>query len=383
MSLVLLLSSALAGPPALDALHDVPGDDRDEAETSADLTGLDAPDIDNEIINGLPATADDFPAAGGLLADGTVGVFGSELDATIFMCSSTLIAPDVVLTAAHCVDVAFLEAQTGGLATIEEIQYVWSGEADLSRFGLSPTPPPLPDDAAIGWDWPSYPDFVGAMGVQIGLAENHDIALIFLEEPVLDVPYAYLPTPEEDAQLVEGAPVTIVGWGNQEPVAPGSQPQPGKVAVKMQAESVIGPVGPTEFQVGPAFEDGRKCQGDSGGPTFQEVETDSAVAWRVIGVTSHAWDETLCERTGGVDTRVSAYRDWIDQEMRSRCADGSRSWCEVEGIIPPPPPIERDGLVDDEIAEAGGCACSSSTVPGLVWLPLAGLAGILIRRCRR
>ena len=53
---------------------------------------------------------------------------------------------------------------------------------------------------------------------------------------------------------------------------------------------------------------------------------------RIVGVTSHAYDTTDCWETGGVDTRVAAYLDWIDEEMRDACESGVREWCEQEGI---------------------------------------------------
>ena len=90
---------------------------------------------------------------------------------------------------------------------------------------------------------------------------------------------------------------------------------------------------------------------------------------RLVGVTSHAYDETDCAAKGGVDTRVDHYLTWIDEQMRSRCEDGTRVWCEVEGIIPPP--TEEEGK--------GGCGCASAPNPtsaglwGLLALALVGL----------
>ena len=57
-----------------------------------------------------------------------------------------------------------------------------------------------------------------------------------------------------------------------------------------------------DFQVGGDASTSRKCHGDSGGPTYMKVQTQSAEKWRVVGITSHAYDESDCQK-GGVDTR--------------------------------------------------------------------------------
>ena len=54
-----------------------------------------------------------------------------------------------------------------------------------------------------------------------------------------------------------------------------------------------------------------------------------------IGVTSHAYDETDCFETGGVDTRVDYYLEWIENEMTSRCTAETRAWCDTPGIVTP------------------------------------------------
>jgi len=66
------------------------------------------------------------------------------------------------------------------------------------------------------------------------------------------------------------------------------------------------------------------------------VETGSATKERVVGVTSHSWDSTDCASVGGVETRVDHYLDWIDDEMGDACAEGTRTWCDEPGILPPP-----------------------------------------------
>jgi hypothetical protein len=335
------------------------------------------------IINGGVATTDDWPMTGGLLmgASATVPGFG-DVSARALMCSSTLIAPDVVLTAAHCVDIqglADIAGQSGyPIENLRDLEFAWSRQEELYEWDLLDSavngPQPWPDDAVFSVGTVHHPDFDLAT-LQVGLAKNFDIALVFLAEPVLDVPFALLPTEEEADQVAVGAPVTIVGWGQQQQDA-----VPGTVGIKMMAQSTIDEVARFEFQVGKEYESGRKCHGDSGGPTFLEVETSSAEAVRVVGVTSHAYDTTDCRVTGGVDTRVDFYLEWIDAEMHAACDDGTRVWCDEPGIISPP---DEDGLYAWEIPAAGeeeqakGCGCNSGSPSG--W----ALVGVLLLYFRR
>lgn len=340
---------------------------------------------DPKIINGTEASEEDYPMSGAIIIDAflDLGSYGSG-QLKMVLCSSTLIAPDVVMMAAHCVDETTL---TSGMGTVEDMELRWTRQADLSDWDGSQYDNSWPDDAAAAWDWVGHPDFdIYRFGM--GISENSDIALLFLEEP-LDTPYAYLPSVEETDQLAEGDEVVIVGWGQQVATSGYQQPPPGTYAIKQMGTSWVGELGDAEFQVGPNTEDPRKCHGDSGGPTFKNISTTSAEAMRVIGVTSHSYDMTDCEETGGVDTRVIAYLDWIDAEMRERCEDGSRAWCETEGIIPPPAAPDSGGdtgaLVDDEGEKIGigqGCACNGTASPASMGGLLAGL-GLLLRRARR
>ena len=62
---------------------------------------------------------------------------------------------------------------------------------------------------------------------------------------------------------------------------------------------------------------------------------ESADGLRLVGVTSHAYDMTDCNQTGGVDTRVQFYRDWIESKMVAGCENGVRVWCDEAGILEP------------------------------------------------
>jgi hypothetical protein len=296
--------------------------------------------VSPKIINGANATGEEFPAAGAVLVEYSGGV--------ALQCSSSLIAPDVVILAAHCVDPTVV-----GVETFDAVG--WSREPDLTAFQQGTA---WPDDVVMGSDW-TVPSDWDIAALQMGLALNHDVGLLFLEEPILDVPLAWLPTEAEAAQIAEGSPVSIVGWGMDDAEDQASY------GVEHFGDSTIDALSDYEFQVGAATDAVRKCHGDSGGPTFMKVESDASVPTRMIGVTSHTWDETDCLETGGVDTRVDYYLDWIDEQMSARCDDGTRAWCDLPGVLPPPVPHSDAELLED-LALVGCATAGSRAGLGLV-----------------
>lgn len=366
-----LSGAALAGEPSA-------------FEAATPSAGANTPTV-SAIINGEDATIDDYPMTGGMMMDADLNFQGKDYEIRMFVCSSTLIAPDVVLLAAHCLDdYAF----TYGFGTIENKDIRWTRQADLSAHDGSAVNE-WPSDAIVAWDWVTHESF-DLQKLQTGIATNYDIALIFLDQAVTDVPHAYLITEEEAAQLAVGTEVAVVGWGQQiASESPFDPPEPGTYAYKQQGMSAIAELGEAEFKVGELETDVRKCHGDSGGPSFAWVETDLKESMRVVGVTSHAYDQTDCKETGGVDTRVDFYLGWIDAEMRARCEDGTRVWCDEPGLVPvPAKEPEDDGGEDidgDEEEKGGRLTCSTSTAPasrGLGMLAALGLAGLMVRRRR-
>jgi MYXO-CTERM domain-containing protein len=100
----------------------------------------------------------------------------------------------------------------------------------------------------------------------------------------------------------------------------------------------------------------------------------------VIGVTSHAYSAEEDCYLGGVDTRVDAYLDWIEEAMIAACDDGTRSWCDEPGI---PDPGAAAGDDDDDDGGDGCQDCSSEIAggdAGLAALPLLLLLGLRRRR---
>ncbi len=350
--------------------------DRDVVPSEADVAS-------DPIINGEDAAREDWPQTGVMLMDATIESDWGDADVRMMVCSSTLIAPDVVLLAAHCLDG---DAFTYGYGTLDIHEVRWSREEDLSDYDGSDANIDWPDDSVPAIDWVGHDDF-DLFQLQTGVAVNYDIALIFLETPITDVAFAYLPTVDETDQIVEGAEVTVVGWGQQVATSGWDPPPAGSYGIKQMGASTIADIGEAEFQVGATESSVRKCHGDSGGPTFMDIDTASSVATRLIGVTSHAYDESDCDRKGGVDTRVMYYRDWIEEQMVARCEDGTRVWCDESGI--PTPPIatvddeddDKAGNVgDDEGVSLNACACNASG-PGAAWLlAVAGAAALRRRR---
>ena len=347
------IAVSLANPPIV----------QDDLAPSADGR----PTID-KIINGQSATPDDFPSTGGMLMSGIIFDYPFQS----FVCSSTLIAPDVVLLAAHCLDDA---AFTFGFGEVEDKQVYWTRSADLTSWDGQTTDPPLPNDTIEAVDWTLHEEF-DMQSLSMGLANNKDIALLFLSEAVLDIEPAYLPTASEGSALQTGDSVYVVGWGQQSATGWNEQPPAGSYGIKQQGESFIAEINEYEFKVGDAQSDVRKCHGDSGGPSFW----DSGSGLLLIGVTSHAYDESDCFETGGVDTRVDYYLNWINEEMTARCSDGTRVWCEEPGILPYGYFQDESDLDEDEPTEEDGkiLGCSA-TAFSLVWY-IPFVSAVIIRR---
>jgi secreted trypsin-like serine protease len=330
------------------------------------------------IINGTACAEGEEPTTVGILVDMKLqsSFFGTVAVRTL-ICTGTLIAPDTVLAAAHCVDEATLSSMAGVPATVKDPKFSITFQRDLTNIveaAGSMGDVPFPADAIAVKKAIANPDFTLDVAAA-GPSKTNDTAVLFLERTA-DVAPEVVVTKEEAAQLSVGTKVKVAGYGQQTVTSQFQQPPPGTVGIQMCAETTINELGTHEMQVGSDSSSGRKCHGDSGGPTFATVETATNNKRRVVGITSHSYDQTDCNK-GGVDVRVDAYLDWLDTRMTEACNDGTRVWCDVPGVVPPefwePKPVDPGSAGDTP----NGCGCDAAGQVGLL-----GLAALLQRRRR-
>jgi len=222
------------------------------------------------IIGGVAAAIGDFPT--------TVAISNGGL------CTGTLIAPDIVLTAAHCITPSLLGAGSQEQVT-SQTQVIFDADSVFNGSGR----------AIQAAETIPHPNFsVNALG-------NDDIGLIRLQTPVTD----RTPTPinrfRDDAKA--GLVVTQVGYGATQV---GGQQAGRLFAIDAKATTSCASFGTSDVNLLCFSQtDGQgKCQGDSGGPSFATINGIE----RVVGVTSFG-DQTCAQF--GADTRVDAELDFL------------------------------------------------------------------------
>jgi hypothetical protein len=269
---------------------------------------------------------------------GSVALYAADAGATgDFFCSGTLVAPDAVVTCAHCVD-RLREYQ----AANNEVSVLFGTRA---RGGI--------DEFAHVIASVQHPDWVPN---RVSYSEDgSDIAVLQLDRAIDDVdPVPMYAGPVDDAWT--GQELDFVGWGATNAAQVDS-------GVKRHVRIPVTGVDDLFVIHGAAGSGLNTCFGDSGGSVFRTFDDGLT---RLVAIPSvifrHSEDPDICVDGWGWDLRVDARLSFITDSIAS---------FDVDTDVPPD--------TDVEVAGPHGCGCDGT--PGTpTWIWLGG--GFLARRRR-
>lgn len=267
------------------------------------LGGCVAPELEDARVTERAVIGGSVTSAGAFAATGALLLPAQQGGGMQFSCTATLIAPDVVLTAAHCVKAQGPYPMPVPSFTLKHDATAVSA-ADIIA-GVSATP--HPQFAFVGSSTPS---------------QAYDIAIVKLSAPVPGVTPAKLVRPIDATMVTTGAAIDIVGYGL---TSSGGN----DYGVKHDASTTITQAATYEFIVGGSTQP-KNCQGDSGGPAFQNLGGTP----RIVGVVSRsaAQQVTDCSK-GGIDTRVDPYLSWIHSQVTNiPCGSGLSEACATTDV---------------------------------------------------
>ncbi len=253
------------------------------------------------------------------------------------LCTGTLLAADLVLTAAHCIEAHPVE--------------VVIGSVDLAR--------PDGERRTVKWSR-AYPSWL----------DQYDVGVIMLENPVFAKPRAIVQDCAIGDRFAAGASVQLVGFGLTTAAGTGDNTRLHQATVPVIDASctddpscapAVAPDG--EFTAGGQGTDA--CFGDSGGPVYLETPTGTGL----IGVVSRGLTSfTQPCGEGGVYVRADADKvvAWIE---------------EVSGRKLTRVPCDLPADAADPVPEEAGCNVAGAG-PGSLAACVAALGLCCLRRRR-
>jgi secreted trypsin-like serine protease len=224
------------------------------------------------IVGGDPSEPSEFMGTGMIVSRGRL------------VCTATLIARDVGLTAAHCLK---------------------APEFGTLGFTLDP-------DASDGTEnvlpiqfTHMHPDFDGRVDPYVDLSVRNDIGVFILKTPLENAPYESIDEVGSDTTLDVGNTLSMCGYGWPSYTS-------GSFGLKRDADVLVDRTDDYEFSTAPA--NPQPCNGDSGAPLF----LDTPSGRRIVGVVSRAMGRSEMCDTGAIITRVAPYAVWINGAAADR-----------------------------------------------------------------
>jgi secreted trypsin-like serine protease len=240
------------------------------------------------VIGGTPVAQGGFPYA--------AYIYATTTDTAFQACTGTVIAPTIILTAAHCV---FF----GGALLSPGVFSVQTGSVTRSMT----TPPVPPNVVAVRPD-PYYNP----------ATFQNDAAILVLNAPT-SAPAVPLATTASTALYAPGTVVSYAGWGEtiaDDASSAAPQLQTGTVSILPNAtcQSAVEFHPGVTLCVGGAGYRPATCHGDSGGPLIANTATGAVQ----IGIVSYS--ATSCGIAPDYFTRVAAVQSWVASAIAGTAA---------------------------------------------------------------
>lgn len=242
------------------------------------------------IIGGSDASLGEYPWMAAL--------YSGSNPASSQYCGGSLVAPTIVVTAAHCMSLTGFGALGAVDETLLDGGNVLLGQTALNGAG---------GERIAVVRYHIHPQYNGE------LETDHDVAILELATASTQTPIAWA-RPSDAARYAPGVTSTIIGWGVTDNGATSNKLKEATVPIVSDAtcdEAYDGAINPpTQLCAGFLGTGGvDTCQGDSGGPL---MVPKTGGGFLLAGITS--WGQGCAEPDfPGVYTEVASVSDFIDQ----------------------------------------------------------------------
>lgn len=252
------------------------------------------------IVGGAPVTEGKFPDTVFITMRGALGSEGT--------CTGSIIHPNWILTAAHCVDdpnLRGVDVYVGESGSNFRGPFTASADPYVGRRELSPG---QWEDFTFDHGWFVHPLWAGPRAEELQDYEA-DIALIYLKDAIDDVSPMAVNQDSLDGGAWDLVPeLTFIGFGITADGGTGSGTK--RSVVVSTGGSVLDPNGWLLNFPGNPSAPKSTCQGDSGGPGVYVGEDGRYIQYTI---TSHG---VMCGEGSSGYVRTDAYFDWVQENLR-------------------------------------------------------------------